>query len=173
MTARGELWSSAVRQTAMKRLALFAVVVLAGCGSANSSSSDTTDPSPASTTTTTTTVAQPKGEVATWRIESAEDVAGNATSFPANVSRLGCNDGETGEVLAPTIELDASQIVVTFTVAPAEPGGHTCPSNDIVKFVVDVGEPIGNRELVDGACRNGSDAATTSWCADGAVRWAP
>jgi hypothetical protein len=89
-------------------------------------------------------------------------------SFTAFVTRLDCNGGVTGEVLEPTVEVDNAEIVVTFTVKAA-PGGD-CPTNDQVPFVVDVGQPIGARRLLDGACRPTGEAASTSFCEDGGVR---
>jgi hypothetical protein len=40
----------------------------------------------------------------------------SADSFEVRVTRLACNSGETGRVLAPEIELGDSSVVVTFTV---------------------------------------------------------
>ena len=74
----------------------------------------------------------------------------------------------TGRVLAPTVELTDAEVVVTFLVETDLDGGE-CPSNDAVPYEVDLGEPIGDRALVDGACLEGG-AVSTSFCADGAVR---
>jgi len=76
-------------------------------------------------------------------------------------------------VLQPTVELSASRIVVTFTTAPLPPGGYTCLGNKPVSVVVRLGEPIGARRLVDGACRAGSQASTTAFCIQSATRWKP
>lgn len=73
-------------------------------------------------------------------------------------------------MLDPHVTVDEDRIVVTFTVAPIGDGPHDCPGNDAVPFEVDLAAPIGERELVDGACLEG-EAATTTPCADGEVRW--
>ena len=80
-----------------------------------------------------------------------------ATTITAYVTRLGCNTGRTGEVLKPTVTRSANDVVVTFRVA-ATSGVQRCPSNDGVRVVVDIGEPIGRRVLVDGACGPGGAA---------------
>jgi hypothetical protein len=61
---------------------------------------------------------------------------------------------------------------VTFSVESIPPGAHTCPSNDEVSFLVSLSQPIGQRQIVDGACRT-DRARTTSFCVDGATRWQP
>jgi hypothetical protein len=129
------------------------------------------------------TVAQPSasgadGSPAVWVIQNPQSVSAAASEFTAEVSGLECSGGETGTVREPTIRETASQIVVTFTVAKpnSSSGAATCQGNPLVPTVVRLKEPIGQRELVDGACDPGGAAATTAWCmADFAnpVRWAP
>lgn len=111
-----------------------------------------------------------EGEAAVWDIDSDASPSGASESFRAMVTRLGCSGGETGEVLDPTVVAEADRIVVTFTVEPL-PGGD-CPSNNQVPYVVQLDGPVGQRELVDGACLSG-EAASTSFCSEGAVRWSP
>lgn len=111
------------------------------------------------------------GDTAVWDIDPAALPSSGASTFTAKVSRLGCNGGMTGTVLRPGVRLEDTRVVVTFTVE-ADPDGGTCPGNDWVSNVVDLGEPIGSRTLVDGSCLDGAEAATTSFCADDAgVRW--
>ena len=112
------------------------------------------------------------GETATWTVVSDNPPTTTARSFTAMVERLGCSGGETGEVLQPTVSADEERIVVTFSVESLPPGAYTCPGNKAVPYVVELDEPIGNRQLVDGACLSG-EAASTSACSDGAVRWSP
>jgi hypothetical protein len=113
-----------------------------------------------------------RGDTAVWSINPGENLTSVSQSFTAQVSRLGCNGGVTGAVLDPTITFGANEIVVTFTVESLPPGTYRCPSNVEVPSVVNVGQPIGDRKLVDGACR-ASDARTTVFCVDGATRWSP
>ncbi|MEM9656700.1 MAG: hypothetical protein AAGA65_31790 [Actinomycetota bacterium] len=87
----------------------------------------------------------------------------------ALVSRLGCSGGRTGEIWQPDLVLDDDQVVITFFVEPFE-GDATCPGNDEVPYVVDLGQVLGDRELVDGACLAGR-AASTTYCSDDGLRW--
>ncbi|MEU4420783.1 hypothetical protein AB0F81_09160 [Actinoplanes sp. NPDC024001] len=94
----------------------------------------------------------------------------SSTTFTALVSRLGCNSGVTGEVLAPRIEPRRSEVVVTFSVAAKPPGEvASCQGNDQVPYEVDLGEPLNGRPLVDGQCRG--PAAGTSFCEPDATRF--
>ena len=104
-----------------------------------------------------------------WR--PAESLSTASDSFTAVVNRLGCSGGVTGEVYEPGIVIGDSEIVVTFSVEPLDPGDYACPSNDEVPYVVNIGEPIGERRLVDGACLDDGEAASTSSCEAGPERW--
>lgn len=78
------------------------------------------------------------------------------------VSRIACNSGVTGEVLAPDVQIRDSDVVVTFTVQPENAG----------PYEVRLNEPIGNRPLIDGQCLPGGEALDTSLCIHPA-RWTP
>ena len=121
----------------------------------------------------TTTANQGHVDPAVWFIRPGHDVMSTSKSFTAYVTRLACNDGVTGAVLAPTIKASDTRVVVTFTVEAGQPGMHTCIGNRPVPVVVNLGEVVGQRQLVDGACRSGGEAAKTSFCVDGSVRWDP
>jgi heat shock protein HslJ len=111
-----------------------------------------------------------EGDTAVWDVDAAIPPAPSSTYFTVMVTRLGCNGGETGKVLEPDVSADGEQVVVTFSVEPMS--GGDCPSNNSVRYVVELGEPLGDRDLVDGACLAG-EAAATSFCSEGAVRWPP
>ena len=110
------------------------------------------------------------GATATWTVVDDDPPTTTAESFTAMVERLGCSGGETGEVLEPAVVANEVRVVVTVSVEPLPPGGYTCPGNKAVPYVVELDEPIGERQLVDGACLSG-EAVSTSKCSDGAVRW--
>jgi len=109
---------------------------------------------------------------AIWSVEP-DAIDATTTGFTALVTRAGCNGGDTGEVREPSISLGKSEIEVTFEVEPAPDGYQLCPGNDAVAVVVDLGEPIGDRALIDGLCVEGRAAATTGVCSGGPVRWEP
>ena len=164
-----------------RRFALAAVACLVVSGGVatvivrrdpSSPSVSATSPGVTTTTTVPITDAPAKGDPAVWFINSHDDATSASRSFTAQVTRLSCNGGVTGAVLPPTVEKLDTRIVVTFTVEHS-PRGGTCQGNDRVPVVVDLGEAIGDRQLVDGACGSGSAAATTTFCVDSSVRWKP
>ena len=112
-------------------------------------------------------------DTAVWDVDANEPPTPSSTSITALVTRLGCSGGETGKVLDPVVSADGEQVVVTFSVESLPPDGeYECPANDAVPYVVELDEPLGDREIVDGACLQG-EAASTSHCAEGAIRWPP
>ena len=139
-----------------------AVALLVGCAA-----DDDAGPSPSSTTAPSTSGTT--GEAAVWYLDPDDRPDRSATSFIALVSRLACNDGETGVVLPPAIEESEDEVVVTFTVEPTPPGDHTCPGNASVPQVVALAEPIGRRGLVDGAC-HAPDPAPGPRCEEAGTR---
>lgn len=120
-----------------------------------------------------TNPAQAGADAAVWIASPEPGPSTTAQSFIAQVTRLGCNDGITGQVNAPDVQVSQTRIVVTFTVERATDGGHRCPDNAQVRYTVNIGEPIGNRQLIDGACVSEGEAKTTSFCTDAGVRWNP
>lgn len=113
-----------------------------------------------------------RGSTAVWTIDDTVPPSPDSDSFTALVTRLGCSGDQTGEVLEPQVTTEDDRIVVTFAVAPLPEGAYPCPGNDLVPYTVQLDDPIGSRELVDGACLSG-EAASTSFCEAGAVRWRP
>lgn len=132
------------------------------------SSPSTSDARPDTSSSPTTAAVAAPSDPAFWAMPQ-QQLDSTSTTFVANVVRLGCNGGVTGEVFEPEIVIDDSRIVITFTVESA-PAGR-CPTNDAVPYVVDIGQPIGDRQLVDGACLPGGAAASTMWCGPDGVRW--
>jgi hypothetical protein len=112
-------------------------------------------------------------EAAVWELAPDQTVTAAATTFTALVSRLGCNSGRTGDVSAPDIQVTDPQVVVTFAVEPADPGGGDCQGNDWVTYKVTLDEPLGNRPLIDGQCLPGRSAEKTSLCDADGTRWRP
>jgi hypothetical protein len=112
-----------------------------------------------------------EGVVAFWVVDEDQTLGPKSTRFTALVTRGECSSGMTGEVREPELEFNASEIVVTFTVAPNPPGDYSCQGNDWVPYVVEFGQQLGIRRLVDGQCFHG-DAATTADCIH-TTRWPP
>jgi hypothetical protein len=97
-------------------------------------------------------------------------VTSRSTAFIATVSRFGC--GQQGTPLQPTIDVTATTVVITFRMSPAVTGNVTCPATAGVPYHVDLGQPLGNRSLVDGECRADDGAQSTGDCAKDGVRLA-
>lgn len=141
------------------------------------SSTPVSGPEPSTTATTVVVPTEPEpGDDAVWRVDPAMPPAEDATSFGALVSRVSCNSGVTGEVLRPGVRFEDARVVVEFTVAHDADGG-TCPLNDEVPFVVELGRPLGRRTIVDAACLEGGSQATTAMCSVEydwpSTRWEP
>jgi hypothetical protein len=69
---------------------------------------------------------------ATWDLAKDQTLDSATTAFAVDVTRLGCNSGETGTVNDPDIEVTDTQVVITFTVSPGEPTsvrGHPDPAD--------------------------------------------
>lgn len=114
--------------------------------------------------------ADERGDTAVWDVDTDGPPASDDTSVRALVQRLGCANGETGEVLPPEVEEGGDEVVVTFQVEKLPLGDYSCPSNTPVPYTVELAAPLAGRNLVDGACLAG-EATRTSHCVDGAQRW--
>jgi hypothetical protein len=109
---------------------------------------------------------------ATWTVRAGHQVGPETTSFTALVSRLGCNNGVTGDVHEPDVSAEDEVVVVTFSVDPIETDA-SCPDNDEVPYEVVLPEPLGDRSLVDGQCESDTDASRTALCEPDGVRYSP
>lgn len=110
---------------------------------------------------------------AVWRIAPGADVDEGSTRIDVLVSRAGCNNGVTGEVLEPDVEESADEVVVTFRVSPGQPSEASCPGNVEEPWTVVLTDPLGGRRLVDGDCRGAGDGVGAARCDDQGIRLAP
>jgi hypothetical protein len=103
---------------------------------------------------------------AVWKPDPEKLPTSNDESFTALVTRTDCASGVTGTVLPPAVSVSDDEVVVTFTVRPesSDSGVLTCQANNWVPFRVDLDEPVGDRELVDGSCLSGGANAESSFC---------
>jgi hypothetical protein len=148
-------------RTALTLLALGGLLVGCGPQPEPAQDADPTDATP------------PAGAAAVWTLADRKAVTGSSTRFVALVTRLECNSGVTGEVAPPGVRVTDTEVVVTFAVEPRDAGAADCQGNDQVPYDVLLDEPLGGRTLVDGQCKPGAEAATTSFCRDGGTRWEP
>ena len=163
----------------MTRFRLVAVLVWTSLAALTAACGAATEPStarsggtsePESSTSTQTSAG---GDAAVWSLGPDQSLQRSSTKFTALVSRLGCNNGVTGQVVAPETHMSEHEVAVTFSVAPKQPGAAACPGNDQVSYEVDLGEPLRDRALVDGQCLPGGEAVSTSFCATGPTRFRP
>jgi len=89
---------------------------------------------------------------AEWALDPAQPKPDAATqAFDALVTELSCNGGQpaAGRIVGPQIVKSADAVLVIFAVRP-RPGDHDCQSNPPTRVKVDLGEPLGERKLLDG-----------------------
>jgi hypothetical protein len=113
----------------------------------------------------------PEATEATWVPLGLID--STSTSLEIGVTRTDCANGVTGELQDPLISYTDERVIITARVEPNGLTEANCQGNDTVSTVIELSEPVGDRELFDGICldRTKRDYA---WCRDdGGVRWAP
>jgi hypothetical protein len=89
---------------------------------------------------------------AEWAFDPAQPKPGAATQvFDAMVTEMNCNGGQPadGRIVGPQVVRSDDTVLVIFAVRP-RPGAQTCPSNPSTRIRVDLGEPLGDRTLMDG-----------------------
>lgn len=109
-------------------------------------------------------------EPAVWSLPEATTVDVATASFEIAVIRVECASGVTGEVLPLDVWEGEVQVVITATVARNGDDTADCQGNEPVMMTVELDQPIGDRELVDGGCEQ-FGLEDLSFCAD-PVRWA-
>ncbi len=89
---------------------------------------------------------------AVWVFDPAKPEPDATTQvFDALVTEMSCNSGQPadGRIVGPQIVRTADTVLVVFAVRP-RPGGHDCQGNPSTRVTVDLGEPLGDRALLDG-----------------------
>lgn len=86
-----------------------------------------------------------------WRVDPASPPTPESTSFPIEVMEHECASGQPpdGRIAEPIVDYGEDVITITIPVREVE-GVATCPSNPWTPFVLELDEPIGDRQLVDG-----------------------
>lgn len=90
--------------------------------------------------------------VVTWELDPAFPTPG-ASDIEVHVlaTELGCANGrEMGDALrGPQVLETETQVIIVFAVEPVV-GGADCPGNPSTPVTVELSQPLGDRELVDG-----------------------
>ena len=94
-------------------------------------------------------------DAATWNLPLDVAPAADLRRFTAEVSEVPCVGGRPadGRILPPLVLRQVTRVVVIFGVVPpsATGGPMACPRAPATRYDVDLGEPLGPRELLDGA----------------------
>ena len=63
-----------------------------------------------------------------------------------------CASGKSseGRVVGPDILEVGDEVLVTFAVRPLGGDMQSCPGNPVTRVAVDLGSPLGDRQLLDG-----------------------
>lgn len=90
--------------------------------------------------------------VASWRPDGT--VNGQSLQLPVLVNEDECASGAsaTGRIQQPDIQYRRDAVVITIRVA-VRSGSEDCQGNPDTPYVVQLEEPIGTRELLDGGTR--------------------
>jgi hypothetical protein len=105
-----------------------------------------------------------------WELADPSSVTSESTTLDLGVTRLECASGVTGDVLEPQVTYEDDRILIRTDVAPLGLEAADCQGNDVVPIVIELAEPVGDRDLVDAACSD-DRAAATVFCEDDGVRW--
>ena len=100
---------------------------------------------------------------ADWVFDPALPKPGpDSQTFVALVTERECASGQSseGRVVGPDILDAGDELLVTFAVRPLGGDLQTCPGNPPTRVRVDLGEPLGDRILVDGGSLPPRDPAT-------------
>jgi hypothetical protein len=105
---------------------------------------------------------------ATWTFDVGMGPDPATQRFVALVSEVPCVGGRPadGRVLAPIVRREATRVLVIFGIdPPAVVGGPAaCPRAPATRFEVDLGQPLGNRELLDGSTIPPRDPILVTCC---------
>lgn len=89
------------------------------------------------------------GEVA-WRVDSSRPLDDQATSVTLLATGQACSSGSPmGSRLRPPAVLLSDDIIFVALTADLPQGAQTCPGNPEEPVVVELGQPIGDRDIVN------------------------
>ena len=88
---------------------------------------------------------------ARWALAPGEEISAETTEFVALVTEIGCASGQSsaGRLVGPDIEVTDDAVIVEFRVRPLG-GFQNCPSNPATPVAVQLDQPLGDRQLLDG-----------------------
>jgi hypothetical protein len=93
------------------------------------------------------------GSPAVWQLDPDRPPPGpEATSFIAMVTERECASGHdiSGPLLPPVIEYGNDAVTVSLYLEPLPAGAQSCQGTLPTPFIIQLTEPLGDRQLVDG-----------------------
>ena len=89
--------------------------------------------------------------VADWEPAPGADLSPDSQTVEIVVRERQCASGDTAEGRIQRPDVDYRPDAVVVTVKVREKGGsQNCPGNPLTPFTLELDEPLGNRELLDG-----------------------
>jgi hypothetical protein len=92
--------------------------------------------------------------LATWTLDPDARAPGpEDTTFTALVTERACTGAQPmgGRLLPPLIAYQEAAVLVVFAAVPLQGDAFTCPGNPSTRVVVELREPLGDRQLLDAA----------------------
>lgn len=93
------------------------------------------------------------GSEAVWHLDPAVPTPGpEATSFVAMVTERACASGRdiSDLLLPPVIQYGNDAVTVSLYLEPLPGGAQNCTGTAPARFTIELSEPLGDRQLVDG-----------------------
>ncbi len=89
---------------------------------------------------------------ATWVLAPDQDIEPGTRTFLADVTERTCTGGSSSadRMREPVVLYEPDRVVVIFTVDPLPDGAYGCPGNPPTRVTVELSEPLGDRQLLDG-----------------------
>lgn len=98
--------------------------------------------------------AQPAG----WVPAPDADLSARSTRIDVLVNEFACAGGQSaeGRIVPPTVNYQTDAVIIAIEVIP-KAGPNTCPGNPDTPYTVELAEPLGDRQLLDGRTDPPSD----------------
>lgn len=111
---------------------------------------------------------------AQWDLADPQAVVAESQELDLLVTRIGCGSGVTGDITVTKVMTSEDEVSIGLTVEPLKGDTHTCQSNEVVPYTIDLDEPLGQRTLIDASCASSKDSASeVASCQQDAIKWTP
>lgn len=88
-----------------------------------------------------------------WLLPADADITPASTTIEVLVAEQGCHGSQPTDlerIVPPEVTVDDETVIVTIAIIPPT-GEQTCPGIPPVPYMVNLGEPLGDRRLLDGS----------------------